>query len=95
MSLSEKQSYPQTHTDVIQGYIRNVETLFPSDNPYYHIIENIKQKILEYYFERFQSNLLDSNESNKFSNLLIKHNKTIGNYPWKLLLSGKTDKVDY
>ena len=82
MDLKKITKIPQRHKEIVNGYIRQAQSIMPRDNAYYNIVDLIKQKILLFYYYSFESNLLNDEQKDKLLKLLDDSNKEIANWPW-------------
>ena len=65
----------QKDKDIVAGYIKEIQCLFPTDNPYYIIATLIKHLCLLYFHYAIPSKLLTDEEQNIFMKLLRDNNK--------------------
>ena len=81
----------QKYKDIVNGFIKKVQSSLPSDNTYFNVVDAIKHLILLYYFSLFESDILFGQEQDKFLSLLQENNKIIAKHPWKLLYQSNKD----
>ncbi len=85
----------QKDKDIVNGFIKEVQTLFPEDNPYYIIADLIKHLCLLYFHHKINSKLLTDEEQTIFMKLLRDNNKFgFDEYEWKLIYRASNDGLD-
>ena len=98
MDLKRISNIDQKYIDIVFGYIKDIQTLFPSDdNPYYIIADLIKHLSLLYYYQAINSHILSSKEESDFLSLL-KNKKSLnhlGDYSWKILYRKSQDGFNF
>ena len=94
VDLKKVRVIPQKHKDIVNGYIRKVQSPLSQDNSYFNIVDLIKHIILLYYHCLFKSNILDMDDQHQFINLLMDNNKTITNHSWELIYDSTKDGLD-
>ena len=91
MDLKRVSRISQKYKDIVNGFAKEVECLFPDNNSYFNIVDLIKHLILLYYHTTFESKLLNDEEKDKLLNLLKQNNKSIADYSWKLVFESRED----
>ena len=91
MEFAKMKMISQKYKDIISGYVKRAQSELPTDNVYFNIVEIIQNLILLYYASVFESAFLNQVEHDKFLSLLSDNNKSIVNYPWKLLYQSSKD----
>lgn len=82
----------QKDKDIVNGYIKQIQCLFPADNTYYLIATLIKHLCLLYFHHAIPSKLLTDKEQDIFMKLLRDHNKPdFDQYRWELVYRASTD----
>ena len=78
LDMKQANCIEQRYRDLVFGYIQQIQVSFPMD---------LKQMILLYYYYRklFETKILSDQEQDEFIDFLKVNNKTIINYPWKLI----------
>ena len=79
--------------DIVFGFIRKVQCLFPSNNTYYNIVDLIKHIITMYYCVVIDSNLLKQDEIDDLLQLLEVNNKPIAHQQWQMIFNSKDDGI--
>ena len=74
--LKDVHKISQKSWDIVFGYVGIVQSLFPTANCYFNIVDLIKHLILLYY-DVFESNIVNEEEIEKLKNLLRLHNKEL------------------
>ena len=80
----------QKYKDIVNGYIKRVQAVFPS-HIQYNISDHICHLILLFYYKIFRTNILSDTEQEQFLDLLRDNNKSIVDYPWKLIYDSTKD----
>ena len=83
---------PQQYKNIVFGFVKEVQLLFPIDqSSYFNIVDLIKHLILLYFYATFESSILnDQQEKDKFIDFLRSNNKlSIVDHPWKLIYESK------
>ena len=91
MDLKRVSKIHPRYTEIINGYTRQVQAMFPDDNSYYNIVDLIKHIILLYYYCLFESKILSDDEQEKFTQFLQQNNKNIIDFQWKLIFDSQED----
>ena len=78
---------------MVTGFIKDAQTLFPSDNPYYNIVELIQHLIMLYFDQMFESKSLNDDEKDKLLQLLHADDKYIANCSWELIYESQKDAL--
>ena len=63
---------PQKNRDITFGYIKQIESSLPKNIPYFNIVDPIKNLILLYWLQIFESKLLNDEQKTKFLKRLLK-----------------------
>ena len=88
MDLKKVARIPQKYRDLVKGYTRKAQTLFPDDSSYYNIVDLIIHLILLYFYHFIESQLLSEDEKDKLLDLLIQNDKSsFVDSSWKLIFS--------
>lgn len=98
MDLRFVEKIDQLNKDIVFGFIRESQLLFPSDNPYFNIVNLIKHICLLYYFRTFDSKILSESEQWEFLDLLSRQNKDLGvkfNLIYRLSRDGQFKKDEF
>ena len=91
-NLKRSANIRQKDKDVVNGFMKEVECLFPADNPFYIISDLIKHLCLLYFHHVIKSKLLTDKEQAIFMKLLQDHNKIdFDRYEWKLIYRASRD----
>lgn len=85
MDLKKVSRIPQNYKDIISGYVKEMQNIFPDDNSYYNISGLIVHVILLYYYTFIESNLFTNDEIDELFNLLLSNKKDIANDSWSLI----------
>ena len=91
-------SIDQKYVDIVFGYVRSIQSLFPvDDNPYYVIAQLIKHLCLLYYHNAINSSILSSQEESDFLALLKKKKSLdhLSDFSWKLLYRKSDDGFSF
>ena len=91
MELKRVSKISQRYKDIVFGFIKEIQSEFPKDNPYFNGDNLVKHLILLYYFKIFESSILTEEEHHKFLDFLQENHKNIVDYPWKLIYSKSKD----
>ena len=89
MDFKKVKHINQKYKDTVNGFIKQIEILFPKDNPYFNIVTSIKHIILLFYYKVFESKLLNESDQQKFLELLVANNKDFVYNHWRLYLIQK------
>ena len=83
----------QRDKDIVYGYIKQIQTIFPwKENSYYIIAQLIQDLCLLFFHTLIDTKILTDNETDLFFDLLIKNNKTdILNFDWTLIYRKSRD----
>ena len=84
----------QKYKDIVFGFTRAAQSVFPGDNPYFNIVDLIKYLCLLYYYNLFDSKILTDKEKDDFFQLLSKNNKDFDDYQWNLLYRASRDGLN-
>ena len=71
VNLKNVQRMIQHQKNIASGYIKEAQSWFPADNPFFHIVDLIKHLILLFYCHAFESNILNDDEQDTFIQLYI------------------------
>ena len=85
LDLKKVSKISQRYRDIVNGYIKEVQQLFPTANAYYNIVDLIQHCILLYFYQQFESKILTDDEQEIFRNLFIDNDKAIIDESWKLI----------
>ena len=91
MDLKRVDNIYQKDKDVVNGYTKQVQSLLPSNNPYFNIVILIQNLILLYYHHTFESEIFNEEYETKFLNLLRQTNKLIADKSWQLIFNSSKD----
>ena len=91
MDLKRVSRIPAKYKTIVQGYVGQVQTVFPDQNSYFNIVDLIKHIILLYFYQGFESKILSDHEQEIFRNLFIENKKFMVNNDWKLIYRGSRD----
>ena len=75
MELRKVNKISQRYKNIVFGYTRKIQSVFPRDNPYFIIVDLVQHLILLYYYPAFQSEILTDDEQEIFRNLFIENSK--------------------
>ena len=81
----------QRNKDIVYGYIKQFQQLFPEDNPYYTIVQLIQDICLLYFTILIESKILTDEEKIKLMEMVNNHTNNKFNGEWKLLFRGSRD----
>ena len=83
----------QRYKDIVYGFTNIIQSQFPEDDPYFNIIEDIRNLILLYFSKLFLSSMLSEDEEKLLIQLFTKHNKLNENIfgSWNLIFCGSKD----
>lgn len=79
-----------TLKDTVFGYIRESQSILPSNKSYYQIPELVQHTILLFYYQQIESSILDNIEKDKLLSLFDEQNKfeEVGNsYSYQMIYS--------
>ena len=93
MDLKRVNTIPQRYKDIVFGFIKKAQLLFPHDNCYYNIVDLIMHLILLYFYAIFESSILNEEEKDQLLSLFKKYDKEIVLYPWKIIFDSKKDTI--
>eukprot|EP01084_Bolivina_argentea_P173856 301165_1 len=81
--------------NTVFGYLRNCQSLLPSNLTYYQIPENIQLTILLFYYQQIESEILSKKECYKLLSLFETQNKftELNNYSYELIYSSTTHET--
>ena len=85
---------PQRYKDIVFGFVKQSQTVFPDNNPYFHIVLLIQHYILLYFYPAIPSIILTDIEKSEFINLLQANDKSIINQNWNLCFRFSRDIKD-
>ena len=86
----------QKDKDIVNGFVKEVQILFPKNNPYYNIPDLIKHLCLLYFHHVIPSKLLTKEEQSILMKLLRDHKKSelYDKYEWKLIYRASRDGLN-
>ena len=93
MDIKSVSKIPQRYKDIVFGFIKEAQSLFPDNNSFFNIVDLIIHLILLYYHTMFESSILNETEKEQLLNLFKQNNKEIVNYPWNLIFDSRKDKI--
>ena len=81
--------------DIVFGYIRRCQTIFPSNKAYYQIPKSIQYSILIFYYLAIQSKILTDDETDRLLSLFEQQNKykESNHYSYNLLYASYRDEI--
>ena len=91
LQLKRVDKIGQKYKNIVNGFVKQVQSELPSDNIYYNIVDLIKYMILLYYHAIFDSNLLTETEQDKLLDLFQKYNEEIVNNSWISIFDSAKD----
>ena len=91
MATRKLEYISQKQKDIVTGYIRQSQSLFPPENSYFNIVDLIKYLILAFYAVSFESNILNDEEQDAFLSFLSANKKPIADHLWKLIYQSSKD----
>ena len=94
MDFKRVSRIPIKYSDIVNGFVKEVEAVLPRDTSYYNIVDLIKHLILLYFYSFIESQLLTEDEINQIFNLFKSNNKDIVNQSWKLIYESKEDGLE-
>ena len=92
--LKDVHKISQKYKDIVFGYVRIAQSTLSKETPYFNIVDLIQHFILLYYYQLFESKILNDDEKDKLLNLLAENNKSIADYPWKLIFESSKDGLE-
>ena len=82
----------QRDKDIVYGYIKQMQLMFPEDNTYFTIVQLIQDLCLLYFCKVINSKILTDNEGIKLMEMVDNHRNTkYNNGEWKLLFRATRD----
>ena len=83
----------QREKDIVYGYMKQIQLIFPfKDNPYYIIAQIIQDLCLLYFYTIMNTSILTDDEIDSFLALLRNNNKTeLINFEWKIIYRKSID----
>ena len=82
---------PQKYKDIVHGYIKRVQVIFPEDNPYFTIVELIQDLCLLYFCHMIDSKILTNDEHIKLYDMVNTQLKNKFKGEWMLLFRATRD----
>ena len=97
MDLKRVTNIEQKYVDIVFGFIKQAQLLFPEDNPYYNIADLIKHICLLYFYNAIDSSILTNEEESQFLSLLKKQGSLdhLNDYSWNLLYRKSDDGFSF
>ena len=85
-------NFRQRDKDIVYGFIKEIQCLFPKDDSYYNIHDLIKYLCLLYFHHIIDSKLLTDEEQTMLMKLFRDHDKTgFDELEWKLIYRASED----
>ena len=81
----------QRDKDIVYGYMKQIQCLFPGDNPYFTIVQLIQDLCLLYYRVVIDTKILTDDETQKLLEMVNDHTNNIYKGCWKLLFRASRD----
>ena len=82
----------QKQKDIVYGYMRRTQSMFPSDNTYYTIVQLVQDLCLLYFRTIIDTKILTEEEQFKLLEMVDKQSNNEHNcYEWKLLFRASRD----
>ena len=81
----------QKEKDIVYGYIKPIQAMFPPDNPYFTIDQLIQDLCLLYYRTVIDTEILTNTEQTTLIEMINNHTNNKYNPHWKLLFRGSRD----
>lgn len=94
MATTKSKKIRQKDKDIVSGYLKQVQLLFPPQNAYYNIVDLISNLILIYYSITFETEILNDKLQEEFISFLSANNKIIAEYSWELLYKSVKNGLD-
>ena len=77
--------------DIVYGYIKRMQLMFPDDNPFFIIVQLIQDIVLLYFHAVIDSKILSDNEQTTLYEMVNNHTNNEFTDDWKLLYRGTRD----
>ena len=85
-------NFRQRDKDIVYGFIKEIQSVFPKDNSYYNIHDLIKHLCLLYFHHIIDSKLLTDIEQETLMKLFRDHNKDdFDQFHWQLIYRASRD----
>ena len=95
MASAKLQNIRQKDKDIVSGFAKQAQLLFPDENAYYNIVELIQILIVVYYSATFDTEILnDDTEQEKFTSFLSENKKITPDSSFKLLYRSLRDGLN-
>ena len=74
LDLKKAKKVPQTQKDIVYGYIRNLQSIFPFEQkPYFTIVQLIQDLILLYFHALIETEILTEDEQSTLIDMVHGH----------------------
>ena len=77
--------------NIVYGYMKRHQQIFPHNNPYFTIVQLIQDLCLLYFHQMLNTTILTDDEQIKLLEMVHNHTNSKYKHDWKLLFRGSRD----
>ena len=91
VDFKKVRKFGQKDKDIVYGFLKRMQSMFPTDNPYYIIVQLIQDLILLYFGIVIDTKVLKDEEQRELFEMVNSHTNNEYNGDWKLIFQATRD----
>ena len=91
ISFQKVKKIPQRYKDIVYGWIKDIQSIFPCDNPYFTIVQLVQDLCLLYFSAIIDTQILTDNEQMILYDMVNKQLNNKYHSEWVLLFRASRD----